>query len=62
MTSASMENFDPDGLAIATSQSQLDLGWVDIRKVAATVRFLCSDDSGAINGSSVATDNGRLAY
>ncbi|TID24811.1 short-chain dehydrogenase/reductase SDR [Venturia nashicola] len=54
-------NVNEAGKAISMSTNALDVGFIDQKKVAATVRFLCSDDAGAINGTTVATDNGYLA-
>lgn len=55
---AMANGYNDAGLAICMSTAAMDPGFVDLKKVAATVKFLCSDDSGAINGTCVATDNG----
>ncbi|QDS75296.1 hypothetical protein FKW77_001271 [Venturia effusa] len=54
--------FDEDGASIALTTASMEPGYIDPKKVAATVKFLCSEGASAINGTSVPVENGWLAY
>lgn len=59
---AMANGYNEAGLAISMSTAAMDPGFADLKKVASTVKFLCSDDSSAINGTCVTVDNGWMAY
>jgi NAD(P)-dependent dehydrogenase (short-subunit alcohol dehydrogenase family) len=54
--------FNQAGYQICMSTAAMDPGYVDLKKVAALVKFLSSDDASIVNGACVTADNGWLSY
>lgn len=54
--------FNEAGFAISRSTAAMDPGFVDLKKVAALVKYLSSDEASVINGTCIAADNGWLSY
>jgi NAD(P)-dependent dehydrogenase (short-subunit alcohol dehydrogenase family) len=59
---AMANGYNEAGLQISISTAAMDPGFVDLKKVAALVKFLSSDDASAMNGVCAAADNGWLSY
>lgn len=54
--------YNEAGFKISMSTAAMDPGFVDLKKVAALVKFLSLDEASAVNGTCVAADNGWLSY